>query len=92
MKRKSYEHDHDTARMESILPRTGDYSTWSEDELRSEIARRRLAHGVGFSGVFSDDAIRKARLVEILNGNDQLASLLKKLAHQYSRRDKETKP
>lgn len=34
----------------SILPRVGDYSTWTEDELRSEIDRRRLAHGVRILG------------------------------------------
>lgn len=85
-------HGYDTARMESLLPRTGDYSTWSKSELRSEIARRGLAHGVDFSGVFSDDAARKARLVEILNGNDALSSELKKIAARYTGDDKETKP
>lgn len=46
--------------------------------------------------MFSDDAIRKARLVEILTGNDNLSSELKKIAARYIGRleaiDEETKP
>lgn len=81
--RRKHSTGNDTPHLESITPRTRDYSTWNESELRREIARRRLAHGVGFSGVFSDDDVRKARLVEILTSNDVLSSSLKQIAARY---------
>lgn len=82
-------HPNDTEVMESILPRTGDYSAWTEIELRSEVARRRLQ--TGFSGVFSDDDARKSRLVEILTGNDRYSRELKDLAARHLN-GTETKP
>lgn len=42
---------------------TGDYSSWTEDQLVREVTNRRLAHGVNINS-FPDEKMRMARLVK----------------------------
>lgn len=58
-----------------------DYSTWTEDQLISEISNRHLAYGVSVTS-FPDEQVRKRRLVEILEGNDKFRIFLKQIAKE----------
>lgn len=60
---------------------TGDYSTWTEDELVNEIMNRRLVHGVSIAS-FPDKQMRMSRLVEMLEGNDRLRDYLKQVVKE----------
>lgn len=60
---------------------TGNYSTWTEDELVNEIMSRRLVHGVSVAS-FPDKQMRMSRLVEMLEGNDMLRNYLKRIAKE----------
>lgn len=64
--------------------KTGDYLSWTEDELLNEIRRRRLAHGVNYISV-PDGELRKSCLVEMLVGNDAFRQSLEAVARRFTK-------
>lgn len=69
------------------------YDNLDEAALYAEISRRKLAHGIEVWN-FPDPGVRRARLIEVLVGNDRLIGLYPQFAKRAHRRPtkSETKP